>query len=201
MARPLILSLDVQTKSAQQSLDSFRKKMRSSFTSTDTKALEQNIKNTTKEINKLEGQIDKTKQKLRDLGQSDTKPKSVVAMEIETTGKKFDEAMEKTKAAKEAYTVEYVSQRNIGLSHEQALEVTKPKEIELTGAIQEQNQLDEQLTGMIDRANELQAKLTEVKGNPELTAEGKRYNQELDEATKEHISFSATVGGDDARAG
>ena len=122
MARPLILSLDVQTKSAQQSLDSFRKKVRSSFTSNDTKALEQNIKNTTKEINKLEGQIERTKQRLRDLGQSDVKPKSVVAMEKELAT--LEKQLQKTDAEFEKLSKEQAdlaAHQVPGLTLEQSL--------------------------------------------------------------------------------
>ena len=184
MARPLILSLDVQTKSAQQSLDSFRKKMRSSFTSNDTKSLEQNIKNTTKEINKLEGQIEKTKQKLRELGQSDTKPKSVVAMEKELAT--LEKQLQKTDAEFEKLNKEQedLAARQVpGLTLEQSLSPEQYARFqELDNLVIKNGEDTEQLT---NRINELKAKLAEVKGNPELTAEGKRYNQELDEATKE----------------
>ena len=184
MAQPLILSLDVQTKSAQQSLDSFRKKMRSSFTSSDTKALEQNIKNTTKEINKLEGQVEKTKQKLIDLGQSDVKPKSVVAMEKElaTLEKQLQKAdAEFEKLSKEQ--ADLAARQVPGLTLEQSLTPEQYARFqELDNLIIKNGEDTEQLT---NRINELKAKLTEVKGNPELTAQGKGYNQELDEATKE----------------
>lgn len=184
MAQPLILSLDVQTKSAQQSLDSFRKKMRSSFTSNDTKSLEQNIKNTTKEINKLEGQIERTKQKLRELGQSDVKPKSVVAMEKELAT--LEKQLQKTDAEFEKLSKEQsdLAARQVpGLTLEQSLSPEQYARFqELDNLIIKNGEDTEQLT---NRINELNAKLAEIKGNPELTAEGKRYNQELDEATKE----------------
>ena len=184
MAQPLILSLDVQTKSAQQSLDSFRKKMRSSFTSNDTKSLEQNIKNTTKEINKLESQIEKTEQKLRELGQSDAKPKSVVAMEKELAT--LEKQLQKTDAEFEKLSKEQadLAVRKVpGLTLQQSLTPEQYARFqELDNLIIKNGEDTEQLT---NRINELKAKLAEVKGNPELTEEGKRYNQELDEATKE----------------
>lgn len=184
MAQPLILSLDVQTKSAQQSLDSFRKKVRSSFTSNDTKSLEQNIKNTTKEINKLEGQIERTKQKLRDLGQSDVKPKSVVAMEKELAT--LEKQLQKTDAEFEKLSKEQadLAGRQVpGLTLEQSLTPEQYARFqELDNLIIKNGEDTEQLT---NRINELKSKLAEVKGNSELTEEGKKYNQELDEATKE----------------
>lgn len=184
MAQPLILSLDVQTKSAQQSLDSFRKKMRSSFTSNDTKSLEQNIKNTTKEINKLEGQIERTKQKLRELGQSDVKPKSVVAMEKELAT--LEKQLQKTDAEFEKLSKEQsdLAARQVpGLTLEQSLSPEQYARFqELDNLIIKNGEDTEQLT---NRINELKAKLAEIKGSPELTEEGKTYNRELDEATKE----------------
>ena len=184
MAQPLILSLDVQTKSAQQSLDSFRKKVRSSFNSNDTKSLEQNIKNTTKEINKLEGQIEKTKQKLRELGQSDVKPKSVVAMEKELAA--LEKQLQKADAEFEKLAKEQadLAARQVpGLTLEQSLTPEQYARFqELDNLIIKNGEDTEQLT---NRINELKAKLAEVKGNTELTEEGKKYNQELDEATKE----------------
>lgn len=74
------IGLNMQTKSAEQSLKSFRKKLHDGLT---TKPLDLSVKNTEKTIKQLENKIDKTKKKLNDLSTGATKPKQVIDIEKE----------------------------------------------------------------------------------------------------------------------
>ena len=77
------IGLDLDTKPAAKALDNFKRKMQSTFGGQDAKALDTSIKQTEKTIKSLETQIDKTKKKIKELNESETAPKSVVAMEKE----------------------------------------------------------------------------------------------------------------------
>ena len=61
----------LDTKSAEQSLNAFRAKMKSAFDSMDTKTLQENLRKTEKIISSLETQINKTKSKLAELNSGD----------------------------------------------------------------------------------------------------------------------------------
>lgn len=178
------IGLSMNTKSAEQSLSSFRKKLRDGFSGTDTKALDQSIKQTEKTVKQLETQIEKTKQKLRDLSTSDVQPKSVIAMEKELA--QLEKQLAKADSEFEKLSKEQadLADRQVpGLTIEQSL---NPEQLarfqELDNLIIKNGQDTEVLNA---RISELKAKLAEVKQNPQLTEEGKRYNKELDDATAE----------------
>lgn len=178
------IGLSMNTKSAEQSLSSFRKKLRDGFSGTDTKALDQSIKQTEKTVKQLETQIEKTKQKLRDLSTSDVQPKSVIAMEKELA--QLEKQLAKADSEFEKLSKEQadLADRQVpGLTIEQSL---NPEQLarfqELDNLIIKNGQDTEVLNA---RISGLKAKLAEVKQNPQLTEEGKRYNKELDDATAE----------------
>lgn len=178
------IGLSMNTKSAEQSLSSFRKKLKDEFNGTDTKALDQSIKQTEKTVKQLETQIEKTKQKLRDLSTNDVQPKSVITMEKEL-------AQLEKQLAKADIEFEKLSKEQADLADRQAPGLTIEQSLnpEQLSRFQELDNLiiknGQDTNVLITRISELKAKLSEVRLNPELTAEGKKYNSELNEATSE----------------
>ena len=185
------LGLDLKTKSASNALDSFRKKVKDSLSGADTKGLEQNIKNTEKNIKSLEKEIDKTKSKIQDLSQSDTQPKSIIAMEKELE-----------KVSKEADTLgkklEELQIKRSGLDSKGTASATRKTPVEYKGRFYSEKDaqalqlLDNQIADVerrfnaaTDKSIELGQKLQQLKANPQLTDEARKYNKELDEATRE----------------
>lgn len=178
------LGVNVETKSAYQSLLSFRKKMRSCFSGTDTKGLDKSIKSTSKTIENLEKNIEKIKSKLKDLSTSSSPPKSVITMEkeLESLEKKLQKAdAEFNKLSKEQS--ELAGYQVPGLTMEQSLTSEQFARFkELDNLIIENGKTTDILT---EKINTLKAKLSEIEGNIALSDEGKKYSAELDEATAE----------------
>lgn len=175
------IGLNMNTKSAEQSLSSFRKKLRDGFSTTDTKSLDQSIKQTEKTIKQLETSIDKTKQKLQELSQSSTPPKSVIAMEKELA--QLEKQLAKADADFEKLSKEQAdlaSRQVPGLTLQQSL---SPEQFarfqELDTLIIKNSEDTDKLNA---RITELKAKLDEVKVNPQLTDEGKKYTNEINNA-------------------
>ena len=178
LAGDIKIGLDLQTRSAVQNLSSLKKKISESFGSNDTNKLKSNIKETQSSIKKLESQIDKLQQKLTALSSGDAQPKSVIAMEKELTV--AEQQLQKLNAE-----FEKLSQEQEELAH-------KPTTISTQEDIDRFKELDELIikngedTEVLEsRIAELKTKLDTVKGNPELSDEGRKYAQELDTATQE----------------
>lgn len=175
------IGLNMNTKSAEQSLSSFRKKLRDGFSTTDTKSLDQSIKQTEKTIKQLETSIEKTKQKLQELSQSSTPPKSVIAMERELTQLEKQLAKADSDFKKLSNEQADLASRQVpGLTLQQSL---SPEQFarfqELDTLIIKNGEDTDRLNA---RIKELKTKLAEVKANPKLTEEGKKYTNEINNA-------------------
>ena len=185
------IGLDLQTKSASNALDSFRKKVKDGLSGQDAKGLDQTIKNTEKTIKSLETSIEKTKQKLKEINSQDVTPKSVQSLEKE---------MEK--AYKDAENLgrklEELQLRREGAASKGTDIPTKKTPVEYGGKFYSGKdaaalkQLDAQIQDVTRRfeeadqkAMDLAFKLDELKANPQSTEEAKKLNNELDETTKE----------------
>lgn len=175
------IGLNMNTKSAEQSLSSFRKKLRDGFGATDTKSLDQSIKQTEKTIKQLETSIEKTKQKLQELSQSSTPPKSVIAMEKELTQLEKQLAKADSDFKKLSNEQTDLANRQVpGLTLQQSLSPEQFARFQELDALIIKN--GEDTDRLNARITELKTKLAEVKVNPKLTDEGKKYTNEINNA-------------------
>lgn len=185
------IGLSMNTKSAEQSLSSFRKKLRDGFSGTDTKALDQSIKQTEKTIRQLENQIEKTKQKLQELSSQDVKPKSIIAMqkEFEKVGKDTDTlAIKLEKLQNRKSTIEQSG--TTGMTRSQNIKIEdKFYSAKDAANLKTINAELAQTTALYEQASDkleiLENNLSKLETNPKLTDEYKKYNKELENTTAE----------------
>lgn len=185
------IGLELNTSPAGRALDSFRSKMRSTFNSTDAKALDTQMRTTAKTIEGLEKRLDSTRSKLQDIISGRTTPKSVLDLQKELN-KAYDDA------DRLGQQLDSLQIRRASLASKGNTGWTSAKPVEYDGKFYNEAQASQlesldfkiqQVTKDFEIADDksviLSEHLKELEANPALTIEAQQYNQELDTATNE----------------
>lgn len=179
------IGVDLETKSAEQSLNSFRSKMKSAFTTTGTQKTDVNVKKVEQSMRSLERQVDKTQQKLQVLGTSTTPPKSVISLQ-----KELEKAIAKSDSL--GARIEQVQIKRSALEQKQARSeqglgsgLTQREQTQLSLLNAQFRELQAELNRTVDIIDTLQPKLEKLQTNPKSTDEARALNTQLDEQTAE----------------